>query len=183
MDGFRKYYLEMARKELAALNAEGLEMIRKIIADLAKDGSEYSARTSAARLEEMRREKERAKKEEQAREAWKAERRKNTVSRYERNETMRILGQQTLEHMLNSDPATHKMYEDLLEAEKQAGPLEKGGFAMDLYAIGYIGGIRSERQRKKIRESKVAPVQQEAKSKARTTQAGQGQGRKEKADK
>ena len=181
MEGFRKYYLEMARNELAALNAEGLEMIRKIIADLAKDGSEYSARTSAARLEEMRRERERAEKEQQAREAWEAERQKNVIPRYERNETMKILGKQSYHFIFYSDPTIHKMYDDLMEAERQAGPREnrKYNLEMDLHALAFLSGIRVERQKKR----KVAPVQQEAKSRARATQAGQGQGRKGKADK
>ncbi len=160
MDETRKLLMQEALKEMEGLNNEGLEMLVKVIARFAEAGSSFAKATTPERPEEIRREMENEKKEGQAREAREAGRRKNTVSRYERNKTMRILGKQSLEYMLNSDPAIKKMYEDLLEAEKQARPHEKGGFAIDLYAIGYIGGIRSERQRKKNRESKVAPVQQ-----------------------
>ena len=179
MEEFRKYYLEMARKELGLLNAKGLDLIRGIIVELTKDGSEYSARTSAARLEEIRRERRQAEKEQQAREAWEAENQRNAAPRYERNETMKILGKQSVGEILSADPVISKMYEDLMEAERQARPNENGCFQMDLCVLGFLAGIRSEKRKKR----KVAPVQQGAKSRARAAQASQGQGRKGKADK
>ena len=157
----------MTKNDLGLLNEKGLEMIREIISCMAKAGSEYSIRTSPARLEEIRRDKEQTEKERQARETWEIEKRMNSGPRYERNKTMKLLGKQSVERILYTDPAIHKMYEDLLEAERQAGPYEAGGYEMDLCAIGYLAGIRSERARRK----------------ASATQAGQGQGRKGKADK
>lgn len=152
MQDNREKLLQSITEALQELNTDALQLIDSCFIQTIKGSERYSIHTTEERLEELKAAaaaKDKAYKEEEA--AKQAERAAfNAVFLYDRNETMKLIGQSYYNKYAAPSGEYGSGFYDIIQAHKydyySKSPFETG---LDFFIYGMICGVKEQRKRGK----------------------------------